>query len=296
MKINKSIKTEKNEKVYCMESYAQEAYEKYKSFPFINKNFKKGDVFNVIDIKRTSDEKLFEAVCENYVNLFFNFKKEKKFFSLYKLSYDDFINYVDSGSFHEILKTHNFKIMITDAENMMGSFFDAHKITLSKEFYDQIKDNSIIYVGKIVDKNRGGFFVDISGIITFMPGSLASANVLLDFDGMIGKEVKVMIEGYQKDKNIFITSNKKYLKYIIPIEIQKFNIDDILPCNVTGVSKNGIFVEHDYKFTGFIKKQDMSQELRDKFINNDIKNGDMLLLSIKNINYNINKLEFKSVE
>jgi len=35
-----------------------------------------------------------------------------------------------------------------------------------------------------------------------MPGSLASANVLLDFNSMIGKEVNVMIDGYQKDKNV----------------------------------------------------------------------------------------------
>jgi len=40
------------------------------------------------------------------------------------------------------------KFMVIDTQNMTGSLFEAHKIVLSQELYNQIKTSDTIYIGK----------------------------------------------------------------------------------------------------------------------------------------------------
>ena len=124
------------------------------------------------------------------------------------------------------------------------------------------------------------FFVDILGIKAFLPGGLAAANKIIDFDEYIGKDVTVMIENYLKDTNIFIVSNKKYVKYILPKKIKELDKSKKYKGNVTGTTKYGIFIEwddssgDDFKYTGLLHHTKMKEQTKTRFQQNDFKPGD----------------------
>jgi ribosomal protein S1 len=112
----------------------------------------------------------------------------------------------------------------------------------------------------IEEVNKGGFLVDLSGIKCFLPGSLAAANRITDFESYIGKELHVMIEGYVENKDIFIVSYKKYLNKIMESKIQELDLTKKYKGYVTGTSDFGVFVEWEEIYTGLIHKTEFDDE------------------------------------
>jgi ribosomal protein S1 len=100
----------------------------------------------------------------------------------------------------------------------------------------------------------------LSGIKCFLPGSLAAANRITDFESYIGKELPVMIEGYVEGKDIFIVSYKKYLNRIMESKIQELDLTKKYKGYVTGTSDFGIFVEWEDVYTGLIHKTEFSED------------------------------------
>ena len=92
-----------------------------------------------------------------------------------------------------------------------------------------------------------------------MPGSLAAANKITDFESYIGKEMHVMIEGYVEAKDIFIVSYKKYLNRIMDSKIQELDLTKKYKGYVTGTSDFGVFVEWDDIYTGLIHKTEFAE-------------------------------------
>jgi ribosomal protein S1 len=82
---------------------------------------------------------------------------------------------------------------------------------MHSDMLSQISNPKEAYIAKIYSRNEGGFFCKINGIECYMPGSLAAANKINNFDEMLGNEVIVMIEDFVKQTNIFIVSHKKYI-------------------------------------------------------------------------------------
>ena len=130
------------------------------------------------------------------------------------------------------------------------------------------------------------------GVNAFMPGGLASANKILDFDSLIGTEKMVMIENYVRNDNdgsgIFIVSNKKYIQHILPDEVEKLDLTKEYVGIVTGVNDNGIFVEIDDIFTGYLYYANMSNDTKIDFNKKNIKSGDTIIVNIQYVNKNYN--------
>lgn len=150
--------------------------------------------------------------------------------------------------------------------------------------YTKNKDIKI-YNAKIIAKNSGGFLATIKGVTVFLPGSLAAANKIIDFDSYLNKEIPVMIENYTSQNNFFIVSNKKYLDYVLPYKVEelKQNLQKEYTGNITGFSDFGIFIEFDCYFTGFLHLTEMNRETKYNFINNKYQPNDEIKVRIKEI-------------
>jgi predicted RNA-binding protein with RPS1 domain len=274
-------------KVYCQEDYAQEFYDRMFNEPMVRKDIKEGEIVRVVDFQIISrSNKEFAAVCANHLSLYFNFGKEKKYFEIYGFDYDALLEWIDSGKQIEFLQNNKVYIQIENVEVAKGSLYQAHLKTIMQEFREQIGKPTSAYTAKVVDKNQGGFIVEVHGVKAFLPGSLAAANKIIDFESYIGKTVYVMIEDYLKPSDIFVVSYKKYLDYILPGKLADLERNQLLTGTVTGTSKFGVFIEVDEIFTGLLHTTEMNPETLDKFNERRIKSGQEIQAWLKDIKDN----------
>jgi len=165
---------------------------------------------------------------------------------------------------------------------LLGGYAEKMKV----EFIKQIKEPKTAYEAKVISKNQGGFLVDVMGVQAFLPGGLAAANKIVNFDEYIGKKVNVMIEDYLSDIRTFIVSHKKYLKHILPAEINSYDWDIKHTGTVTGTNKYGIFVEFYNKFTGLLHYSKMDETTREQYNKRNFKPGDELECWVREVTPN----------
>jgi len=274
-------------KILCHEDYAQELYDLMYGTDVICKDVKSGEILRVIDFRVVSEEdKEIEAVCENLTSLFFNFAKERKYFEMIGLNEDSFFEWVNGSDTKEFLKNQKTYIQIENVNAGKGSLYQAHLKTIITEFKQQIVKPTSAYTAKVIDKNDGGFIAEVQGIKCFLPGSLAAANKIVDFDSYIGKEIFVMIEDYLKNSNIFVVSYKKYLANILPSKLGELERNQLMKGVVTGSSKFGVFIEIDDMFTGLLHTAEMTSETLEKFNKGYFKSGLDIEVWLKDIRDN----------
>jgi ribosomal protein S1 len=270
-------------KVYCTESYAQEAYDMYMGTPVSSKDLSNGNLGKVVDFNIRTDGEI-EAICDNHTSMYFDVGKERKFFELINLETEKFLDWVKSGNHKSFLAENATYIQMQNDKVQKGSLYTAHMTTIKQEFKEQITNPTKAYVAKIIDKNRGGFIVTLQGINAFMPGSLAAANKITNFDEYIDREINVMIEGYMQSSDMFVVSYKKYLDYVLPSILAELEKDQQLTGNITGFNKRlGVFIEIDEMFTGLLHPSEMSPETLALFNMNQIVTGDEMTVWLKDI-------------
>ena len=273
-------------KIYCQEEYAQELYDKMYGTEIVKKDIVNGEILRVVEFKLSSTGKEVTVICDNYLTLYFNFAKERKYFQILGFDEETFLRWIESPSHVDYLKETKIYIQVENIEAAKGSLYQAHLRTIIREFREQIIKPTSAYMAKVIDKNQGGFIVEVQGIRAFLPGSLAAANKIADFDSYIGKEVLVMIEDYLKSSEIFVVSYKKYLDYVLPGKLGELERNQIMNGTVTGTSKFGVFVEFDDIFTGLLHTAEMSPETLDKFNSGQFKPGQEIESWLKDIRDN----------
>lgn len=262
---NKSIvKRDPRHKIYCHEPYAQKMYDAMCDHAegksgLVSKDFKDGQIV----------QGKIESVSDKYITvdlvgqtIYMDYGKELKFFNKQNTSPAPGME-VD--------------VMITDASTSTGSVEKAFGIMLRQELFKSIKSNGAAYQVTVTGINDGGFIVDLNGLSCFMPGSLAAANKINDFESLLGKQVYVMVENYLEKSDMFVVSVKKYIKHILPAKIKEFNYTDTYKGHVTGVTKYGVFVEWDEIFTGLLHESEIEGDWA------SIKTGDEIEFYIKEI-------------
>ena len=249
--INKKIKAPEGHKVYCHEPYAQELadlyYKSYSNLEIGPKDLVDGSVYLCKIVNLKEDEAL--AQTNSGQTIYIDLKKERR--DAEKLN---LINLTFNPG-EEL----NARVRKSNG-NYTGSVIEYYIHSLRAELFEQIKKESSAYRVKIVSVNKGGYIAELSGIKCFLPGSLAAANKITDFESYIGKEMHVMIEGYVEAKDIFIVSYKKYLNKIMDSKIQELDLTKKYKGYVTGTSDFGVFVEWDSVYTGLIHKTEFPDD------------------------------------
>lgn len=243
--VNAKIKAPEDSRVYSHEIYAQELsnlYFKYsEGMDNVGKDLQDGEVYTCRITNLSEHDALGQTSSGQ--TIYIDLRKEVR--DAIKLKLEDLVFKVGA----------EFKARVRKiGGSYVGSVVEYYMHSLRAELFDQIKKETSAYKAKIESINKGGYIVDISGIKCFLPGSLAAANRITDFESYIGKELHVMIEGYVEAKDIFIVSYKKYLNKIMNSKIQELDLTKRYKGLVTGTSEFGVFVEWEEVYTGLIHK------------------------------------------
>ena len=186
---------------------------------------------------------------------------------------------------------------------------DVHTASLSNAV-GEIKRNEILnsigkgcaYMAKVTELIHGGYYLLIDGIKVFMPGSLASANKLSNFEELVGKTLAVVPVNFSIDFKMIVVSHRDYLKTIKPIELSKVETNIKYTGRITGVGRHGIFIEFNtasdieqpFVLTGLLPVSEMNEETFNKFNKQEYKSGDYYSFYVKSI-VDDNKIIFTDV-
>lgn len=281
LRVNKKIKVEDlKSKVYSHEPYAQEMFDLYNHSPhkFVRKDLEKGDVVPIVEIPFIDESGKMMIEILGGLTIEVDLGREKRFIQIFGFSTID--------EFYEALKTKEqrerfveqglYAYVIESSPSVKISLWQGHLKKVKDEFMEEINSPSKAYICKVIEANRGGFFVEVQGVDAFIPGSLAAPNKIIDFQSYVGKEIIVMIEDYLQDMNSFIVSHKKYIDHILPKKISELSLLEKYEGTVTGASKYGVFVEFNEIFTGLLHKSKMKPDTYEKFRAREYVPGDII--------------------
>lgn len=275
----------KNSKCFSRESYAQDLFNRYTHSDVIpvKKDLIKGDIVKITNIFNIN-ENFIDVELAGGLTVTVDLNREKRFIQIF--GYTNVIDFTNDLKetllLNSLIERGNQAYIVESTPTVKISLWQGHLQSVRDEFMKQIQNPTNAYTAKIIEANKGGFFVEVQGIDAFMPGSLAAPNKINDFQSYIGKEVVVMIEDFLKDMNSFIVSHKKYLTHILPIKIQELDITQQFQGTITGSSKYGIFIEFDM-FTGLLHTSKMDNETRELFDQRKIYAGDDISFYISEI-------------
>ena len=283
---NKTINgnTDKN-KCFSREPYAQKLFDIYteQNTDLIKKDLNKGDVVAITDIFNVKDQ-FIDIEVAGGLTVTIDLAREKKFIQVFGYTspkqFTDAIR--EPGAIKNFLNRGLNACILESSPSVKISLWQGHLKAVRDEFMEQISNPTKAYNAKVIQANKGGFFVEVQGIEAFMPGSLAAPNKIIDFQSYIGKEIVVMVEDFLKEMNSFIVSHKKYLAHILPIKTQELDLSKKYIGNVTGCSKYGIFIEWEI-FTGLLHTSKMDAETKIQFNARNIKPGDPIEFFISEI-------------
>ena len=278
---NPKIKGQDNKtKVFCHEPYAQDLADLYNNSPnkFIRKDLEKGDIVPITGISSISKDGKMLIEILGGLTIDVDLGREKRFVQIFGFStVSEFVEALNTKEkIDKFVDQGLSAFVIESAPSIKISLWQGHLKKVKDEFMNEITTPSKAYVCKVIEANRGGFFVEVQGIDAFMPGSLAAPNKIMDFQSYVGKEIIVMIEDYLQDMKSFIVSHKKYLAHILPRKIAELSLEDKYLGKVTGASKYGVFVEFDEIFTGLLHKSKMSPETNKIFQERGFNPGDSI--------------------
>lgn len=281
-KTNKTIKlTELDRKsgmkVFCQEDYAQELYDMLsgsQAFASPSKDLEVGNVYTVKLKSVNKDNVVHAHEINTFTSLFIPIRE---LIDSNPASVDALL--LDGGK---------IKVIVSRKED--GVVYASEKqcaaITYRQELEELFKSDQYFTV-KVTDLIDGGYITKFKNEIRcFLPGSQAAANVIHDFQELLGKEIPVMIENYDASNNLFIVSYKKYIRNTIGNRINDIRFGQKLTGKLTANPLDfGIFIEWDNYFTGlvhfteFASKQDYFNYAK------DLKAGSVIDFYVKDITF-----------
>ncbi len=171
---------------------------------------------------------------------------------------------------------------VTDSNEIYASEKKSFESKFRDELFDNFKNNRPFKV-KYTKLINGGFMAMYKDVYeVFVPGSLAGANVILDFKKYLNTERSVMVDNYDKDNNLFIVSFKKYLNKALPYKIKnELNIDKKYTGTLTTNPYDfGMFLEFDDYYTGLLHSSEFQNWSE---IKKNYKSGDTIDVYVKEI-------------
>jgi len=187
--------------------------------------------------------------------------------------------------------------MLVELENEDGyrelSLRSAQMTTAWQDIKEKMDKEEVITT-PVININKGGLIVEISGVQGFLPLSQLSPEHYPKVEGgdttkivqalqkFKGQDVKVKIIDFSEAENKLIVSEKAILEDIAKEELKKFNIGDIVEGEITEVTDFGAFVKIGENLDALIH----SSEIDWKFIENPrevLHIGDKIKAKIVNL-------------
>ena len=180
----------------------------------------------------------------------------------------------------------NIDVKVKPKKNgeVSASISEAFEECKRREIMEAINNKALAFTATVKELIHGGYWVEVSGIQTFMPGSLAGMNKLHNFESLVGQQIIVMPITFSKDKGTIVVSCREYLQTKIPqaIEDLRGNLKEKITGFVTGTTAFGVFAEFNECLTGLIPKAEIIDSKKE-FDNRDIKAGDEIDFWVKEI-------------
>jgi predicted RNA-binding protein with RPS1 domain len=284
-KYNKEISKEfPDARVYSHYPGAMEMYKMYMTTEIYSKDFNTGDVVLIEKIDVINDGVVHAEIANGYT-LELDINKEKRFCKLWGIEDPkNFTTWLSISANAEKFIGNKIYVKLTrDKSTVKGSLIQGHEEKTKNDFIKQITKPTVAYNATVVNLNRGGFIVDVLGIPAFLPGGLAAANKISNFEDYLGKEIPVMVEDYLPETKTFIMSNKKYVRHVLPQRIEELDIFEKQFGTITGTTKYGIFIEFGEIFTGLLHTSKMSPDTFSKFKNRLFEVGEDIDFWVKEI-------------
>jgi len=284
---NEKIKGQDNHNIcYSRAPYAQKLFDLLSNSDSktIKKDLTKGDCVVITDITNVRLDKMSIELSGD-LSVDIDLSREKRFLQIFGYNtVDQFVEDILKPDFKQkFLDQGIYAYVIESFPTVKISLWQGHLKKIREEFMKEIESPSKAYVAKVMEANKGGYFVEVQGIEAFMPGSLAAPNKIIDFRTLVGKEVIVMIEDFLKEMNSFIVSHKKYIEHVLPKKITELDLNQKYTGNITGTSKYGIFVEFGDIFTGLLHNSKMKEDTLRDFRNRKFNPGDQIGFYINEI-------------
>jgi ribosomal protein S1 len=271
-------------RVFNHEPYALEYYERvFLGQDFESKEPSIGESRKIQGISSVNDKEIVISMS-GFIDGIIELKNEKVFCTRLGLTAPELVQWLKTEEGKVTFLAQGYNVIVEAVKpHIKVSISKGEAIKMRSEFFEQIKKPTSAYYGRIMEKNGGGFIINVSGMNGFLPGSLAATNIVRDFDAMIGKEIPVVVEDYLKESDTFVFSYKKYVNMILPGKIAELDLETKYKGAVTGVAKYGIFVEFDDIFTGLIHTSKMTPACREQFNKGEFKPGISVEFWIKEI-------------
>lgn len=270
---NKKIKVSEGVKVYSRSNYAQELY-------------------NMIMGVSSASQLNQVLIGEHHTGTIYSISEK---WAMIDIGYRE-LAYVDlekeSPQFRKLIQPgKEFMIKVLGDKNtkgfILGSVTEGTRQAIFAELRNSIESGRTAYTGTVTQMiPGGGYIVNVQGIDCFMPGSLAGANKLSNFESIIGTEMYVVPVSFSADKGTIVVSHRKYLQAMIPVAIEQLNAapaETEYTGTVTGTAKFGVFVEFNNCLTGMIHVNDLNQELSKRLVAGQIQPGEEITFKVKEI-------------
>lgn len=259
-------------KIYCHEPYAQALYNAMRNWQkgedVTTKDLINGSVYRVM-AKQVSytDSVIYAEELNSGATVIIPFRE-------YSDSIEELVKSDDPSFYIMLYKTN------THGENF-GSEKKALAVSYKYELFDHQTNNTWFDV-TIIKLIKGGYLALYNKEVEcFIPGSHAAANVVHNFNDMLGKTLTVMVDNYDQSNDLFILSHKKYITQSMPVMIENLQFNQVYSGTLTSKPYDfGVFVEIDEYFTGLIHSSEFEDYEKTK---STFKPGDKIDVYVKDI-------------
>ena len=129
---------------------------------------------------------------------------------------------------------------------LIASREKARKEEIWKEIEKQVADNKIV-TGKITERVRGGFTVDLDGVPAFMPSSQLDVNPIKDVNAIMNKPMEFKIIKMDKLRSNLIVSHRAILEGDRAEKrdeiIKNIKIGDVMEGVIKNITDYGVFID-----------------------------------------------------
>jgi ribosomal protein S1 len=274
VKLTEEDRLKNKVRILCKEPYAQELYDLYNKHEKPNASFRKdlneGDVCKVRALTLSyADSRIYAEDLASKVTVSIPFKE-------YSRDLSELLNEVSTREFFVTI------YRVTSSGEYLASERKAASISHRQELFDHLNNNTWFDV-KLVKLIKGGYLALYHEVECFVPGSHAAANVVRNFQDLLGKTITVMVDNYDSTNDLFILSYKKYVTQSMPHMVTELKFDKEYHGTLTNTPYDfGAFVEFDGYYTGLVHKSEFENfDLAKK----TMRAGDKISVYVKDVTF-----------